>query len=92
MQNCTHIKSVTFLVMATGHVIAIAMPMRLVSVRVTNMIKFYLNNLSMKSSIFQIRKVRGIVPGGCLHQREVRLAQVSCGIVAGGKLSNISNT
>jgi len=30
----------------------------------------------------QIRKVRGIVPGGCLHQREVRLAQVSCGIVA----------
>ena len=34
-------------------------------------------------STFQIRKVRGIVPGGCLHQREVRLAQVSCGIVAG---------
>ena len=37
----------------------------------------------MKMFLFQIRKVRGIVPGGCLHQREVRLAQVSCGIVAG---------
>ena len=60
-----------------------AMAIAIANIRVTNMIMFYLHKKAMTSSTFQIRKVRGIVPGGCLHQREVRLAQVSCGIVAG---------
>ena len=59
------------------------MAIAIANIRVTDMIMFYLQKKAMKSSTFQIRKVRGIVPGGCLHQREVRLAQVSCGIVAG---------
>ena len=70
VQNYADITILNFLVIE----IAIA------KIRVTNMIMFYIHK---RSSTFQIRKVRGIVPGGCLHQREVRLAQVSCGIVAG---------